>query len=83
MARRRTESSDAKTIKVSVAPLFAEVKTYTVPEGTNVEELLNKAGQSTDVEIRREGDGEIFLDDELEDGDVISVVSNSKVEAGR
>lgn len=83
MARVRNETAEAETIKVSIAPLFAEVKTYTVPKGTVVSELLEKAGIGEDVEIRLDGNGEIFLDDELKDGQTISVVSNSKVQAGR
>lgn len=78
--RRREETTE--TIKIKIAPLFAEVKEYTLPVDSTVEEALNAAGISTDVEVRLAGNGAVEMDSILEDGDEITVVSNAKVEAG-
>lgn len=81
MARRRREAS-TDVIKVKIAPLFAEVKEYTLLVDSTVEDALSVAGISSDVEVRLAGNGAVEMDSILEDGDEITVVSNAKVEAG-
>ena len=83
MARRRagTGASDS-VIKVEIGPLFGEPRTVTVPKDSTVKDVLTGAGYGENVEVRIDGEGTVEKDAIVEDGDILTVVSSGKVEAG-
>lgn len=80
MARKAKKHTD--DIEVKVAQTGGEVKVYLLEEGDTVETALEKAGINADSakRIRVNGDA-ADLDDELEDGDRITV--SGKIKGGR
>lgn len=81
MARvRRTRQQN--TIKVTISPLFGEVKQISLPEDSTVAEALEAAGMATSLEVRINGAGTVSTDTVVEDGDELIVMSDKKVEAG-
>lgn len=79
---RRTRRNEVETIKVTIAPLFGEVKTISVEKDATVEDALSAGGFSAGVEVRLNGGSTIESDTILEDGDELAIVSRGKVEGG-
>lgn len=85
---RRAERSEPNTIKVKIAPLFGEVKEFVLETDSTVEELLEVSENKSDSEVRvttADGENQGVIDNDyvLEDGDIVTVISEGKVEAGR
>ena len=75
------------TIKVKIAPLMGEVREFILAAGVTVGEALDNAGYASNSEVRvteADGNSQTIADNAsiLEDGDVITVVSQKKIEAG-
>lgn len=62
MARELRRSRTTETMKVSIAPLFGEVKEYTLPVGATCQEALEAGNYDLTAEIRLTGDGVLELD---------------------
>jgi hypothetical protein len=78
----RKEATEESTIRVEIGTLGGEMRSFVVPRGTTVTDLLEKAGYPTDSEVRC--NGETYNDgDELVDRDSLIVVAGAKVRGGK
>lgn len=80
MSRRK--KSDPKTIEIEVLPIGNEKKTFTLEEGAIVEDAIEAYGLDTEqAEVRCNGEM-LEMDDEVNDGDRLIVLTSGKVKGG-
>ena len=82
MPKKKSRNEEPETISVKVATIGGEVKEFNLEEGATVEDALNAYGIDPDSSKKLRVDGEpVDLEDELEDGDYLTV--SSKVKGGK
>ena len=82
------DTRPAGSISVRIAPLMVEVRSFNLEEDTTIGDALSAAGFNEDPEVRittAGGENQTIADNDaaLEDGDLITVISAGKVEAGK
>ena len=85
MTARRKKTSDVEAIKVEILPLGNVAKEVVVAEGATIREALEAYGDLDidRVEVRDDDGEPLDLDDTVECGDCLTVLTSGKVEGGK
>ncbi len=80
--RRRAAEAVTTPIEITIAPLFGSVTTTRVPADSTVASVLSGLGYPASAEVRCNGEGVLEADQIVEAGDVLTIVSETKVKDG-